>query len=110
MARFFKFLIGGFIGWPLLHNVLHIFIWIQFVELRHFYNRIDAHACISAIHRVGKKPVLPACHDRADRVLAHLSSYEDKLHYTQDIFILIFSENALRYSSLVVKDEDNIII
>lgn len=44
---------------------------------------------------------------RPKSIFAHLSSYEDNRRYTQDIFILIFSENALRYSSLVVKDEDN---
>ena len=55
-------------------------------------------------------PVLLSDTERTNRTLTELSLYEDKVHYPQDIFILIFSENALKFSSLIVKDEDNIII
>ena len=55
-------------------------------------------------------PVLLSNTERTDRTLGGLSLYEDKPPYPQDIFILIFSENALKFSSLIVKDEDNIII
>lgn len=59
---------------------------------------------------VNHYPVFLSDTEAADGLLTCLSLYEDNSVYPQDIFILIFSEKALKYSILVVKGEDNIII
>lgn len=91
-------------------DIRQIVIRFQAVQKCCFRYTVYGRTGICALDTFSKQPV-PASNGKIlDRTFGCLSSYKDKVHYPQDIFILIFSDNALKFSSLIVKDEDNIII
>ena len=94
--------------WQLCEYVLEVVVGAQVVQFCGFRDAVHQRTCIGAVGRVMEHPVLFAQAESPDGTLACLSIYENKYPYTQDIFILIFSEIALKNSSLAVKDEDNI--
>ena len=102
--------IGHIFTWPVFQQKFKISINIQSVCFGHLNHCVNDCTGIRTIYGTAKQPVLTANCEWADRILTELFSYVDKHPYTQDIFILIFSENALKFSSLVSKDEDNIFI
>jgi len=87
-----------------------VFVGLQVIGLCCLCDTVDHSGCLGSVYGINDFPVLLSDAETTDGTLRSLSLYKDKRRYPQDIFILIFLENALKYSCLVVKDEDNIFI
>ena len=89
-------------------EIFKVLIRFQIVCFCCFRNTVDDCRTFCSVDGVNDLPVFLSNTETANRSFCRLSTYENKPAYTQDIFILIFSRNALKCSSFVIKDEDNI--
>ncbi|MFA6911215.1 MAG: hypothetical protein WCQ59_08845, partial [Candidatus Cloacimonadaceae bacterium] len=70
------------------------------------HQAVDNRCHFAAIFIADKQPVFPSQCPGADGIFRRLCSYEHNRPYAQDIFILIFFQDALKNSFFPVKAMD----